>query len=169
MTQHSQRATRQLPFVLMSVLVLMWLLLAPTLSVGSIVLGAIVALALGWAGTSLRPLQPRLRRPYLAAGLLLVVLQDIVRSNIGVARIVLGLVRDREVRSGFVKIPLDLTDPHGLAVLAAIVTSTPGTVWVDLAAGDNTLTLHVLDLKDQADWIDWIKSRYERRLMRIFE
>ena len=53
-------------------------------------------------------------------------LVDIVRSNLGVARVVLGLVRDRQVRSGFLEIPLELTDPHALTILAVIVTSTPG-------------------------------------------
>ena len=92
-----------------------------------------------------------------------------MRSNFAVARIVLGLVRGREVRSGFVDIPLDLRDPHGLAVLAGIITSTPGTVWADLAPDGKTLTLHVLDLQDEAEWILWIKTRYEQPLMRIFE
>jgi multicomponent K+:H+ antiporter subunit E len=97
------------------------------------------------------------------------VLRDIVRSNVGVARIVLGLAGTREIRSGFVNIPLDLTDPHGLAVLAGIVTATPGTVWVDYDLTASTVTLHVLDLKTEQDWIDWIKRRYERLLIGIFE
>ena len=54
-------------------------------------------------------------------------------------------------------------------MLAAIVTSTPGTVWADLSPDGETLTLHVLDLQDEAAWIQRIKNRYERRLMRIFE
>ena len=94
---------------------------------------------------------------------------DIVRSNFAVARIVLGLVRGREVRAGFLDIPLDLRDPHGLAALAAIITSTPGTVWVDLTPDGKTLTLHVLDLQDEAELILRIKTRYEQPLMRIFE
>jgi multicomponent K+:H+ antiporter subunit E len=73
------------------------------------------------------------------------------------------------VTGGLVTIPLELRDPHGLAVLAAIVTSTPGTVWVDLSADGSALTLHVLDLIDPGEVIDLIKGRYERRLMRIFE
>jgi multicomponent K+:H+ antiporter subunit E len=68
-----------------------------------------------------------------------------------------------------VKIPLDLTDPHGLAVLAGIVTATPGTVWVDHDAVSSTLTLHVLDMKSEQEWIDWIKNRYERLLVGMFE
>ncbi len=50
-----------------------------------------------------------------------------------------------------------------------IVTSTPGTVWAGLSPAGDALTLHVLDLKDEAEWIRLIKQRYERPLMRIFE
>jgi multicomponent K+:H+ antiporter subunit E len=68
-----------------------------------------------------------------------------------------------------VKIPLALKDPHGLAVLAAVVTSTPGTVWVGHDAEANVLTLHVLDLIDEATWVAFIKEPYERLLQEIFE
>lgn len=163
------RAAKRVPLALTLTLIAMWLLLNQSLALGQIALGVVLAVALVYASATLRPLQPRLRRAYLAVGLLLLVLSDIVRSNIGVARIVLGLVRGRKVRSGFVAIPLDMRDPHGLAVLAAIVTSTPGTVWVNLAADGSVLTLHVLDLGDENELIDWIKGRYEQRLMRMFE
>ena len=162
-------ATRKLPPVLIGVLTVMWLLLNQTLAPGHFMLGLVLAIVLAWASSTLRPLQPSLRRAYTAVGLLLVVLHDIVRSNVAVARIVLGMVRDRQVRSGFLDVPLDLRDPHGLAVLAAILTSTPGTVWVDLAADGSRLKLHVLDLKDEAAWIQMIKERYEQPLKRIFE
>jgi multicomponent K+:H+ antiporter subunit E len=161
--------TRSFPPVLIGTLTVMWLLLNQTLAPGQILLGLILAVILAYATSSLRPLQPRLRNVHLAPVLLVMVFLDIVRSNVSVARVVLGLVRDHEVRSSFLEIPLDMRDPHGLAVLATIVTSTPGTVWVDLAADGRTLTLHVLDLKDEGAWIRWIKERYERPLMRIFE
>ena len=160
---------KRLPPGLTVGLIVMWLLLNQTLAPGQILLGAILAVALTWMSTELRPSRPRFGRPGLAAVLALRVLRDVVRSNIGVARIVLGLVRDREVRSGFVNIPLDLRDPHGLAVLAAILTSTPGTVWVDLAPDSRRLTVHLLDLRDETEWIHWIKHRYESLLMEIFE
>jgi multicomponent K+:H+ antiporter subunit E len=162
-------AVRRVPPVLTGALFVMWLLLNQSLSLGHVVLALGLAVAMAWAASVLRPLQPEMRRPHLILQLLGLVLFDIVRSNIGVARIVLGLVRDRKVRSGFVKIPLDLTDPHGLSVLAGIVTATPGTVWADHDLATSTLTLHVLDLKSEQEWIDWIKQRYERLLMRVFE
>jgi multicomponent K+:H+ antiporter subunit E len=163
------KAARRVPLVLTSVLVVMWLLLNETLSIGNVLLGVVLAVALAWASGVMRPLQPTIRRPHLIVVLLAYVLRDIVRSNVGVARIVLGLAGTRDIRSGFVKVPLELTDPHGLAVLAGIVTATPGTVWVDYDLKASTVTLHVLDLKSEQEWIDWIKRRYERLLMGIFE
>ncbi len=162
-------ASRRVPPVLVGALLALWLLLNASVSLGHIVLGTVLAIGVAWASFVLRPLQPKLRRGYLAGALLFVVLRDIVRSNFNVARIVLGLASGREVHAGFVKIPLALKDPHGLAVLACIVTSTPGTVWVDLDPDTSTLTLHVLDLRDEAVWIAWIKDPYERLLREIFE
>jgi multicomponent K+:H+ antiporter subunit E len=92
---------------------------------------------------------------------------DIVRSNVAVARIILGLERRRRT-SGFVEIPLELRDPYGLATLACIITSTPGTLWVDFNEASGTLTIHVLDLVDKTEWIGTIKGRYERLLLEIF-
>jgi multicomponent K+:H+ antiporter subunit E len=147
----------------------LWLMLNQSLAPGHVVLGLLLSLALAWFGSTLRPLRSRLHRLDQAALLLLVVLRDIVRSNLGVARIVLGTVRSSQVRSGFLQVPLELRDPHGLAALAAILTSTPGTVWVGLSADGSRLTVHVLDLKDEDEWIRLIKDRYERPLRRIFE
>ena len=71
--------------------------------------------------------------------------------------------------SGFVDISLELRDAYGLAVLACIITSTPGTLWVKHEAGTGMLTIHVLDLIDESEWIETIKGRYERLLLEIFE
>lgn len=160
-------AARRLPIVLVAVLIVLWLVLNQTIAPGHILLAVIVAVVLAWATSGLRPLRPALRNPHTVAALLVMVLIDIVHANIGVARIVLGPVRG--LRSAYLDIPLELRDPHGLAALAMIVTSTPGTVWVDLAADQSRLTLHVLDLEDEAAMIHRIKSRYEQPLMRIFE
>jgi multicomponent K+:H+ antiporter subunit E len=150
-------------------LTVLWLILQQTVAPDQILLGALAAVLLTWASSQLRPLRAHVRRIDLAAGLLLIVLWEIIQSNIAVSRIVLGLVRKREVRSGFVRIPLELRDPHGLAALAAIITATPGTVWAGLAADGKYLTLHILDIEDEAQWIRYIKDRFERPLMRIFE
>lgn len=158
---------RVLPYPLLSAaLLLVWVLLT-SFSLGQVLLGAVVAVAASRAMAALQPSKPRLRRWQLIPWLVGVVALDVLRSNIAVMKIVL---RDRPDRvSGFVAIPLDLRDKTGLAVLACIVTSTPGTAWVEYTHDTGVLLIHVLDLKDEKDWIDLIKNRYEAALMEIFE
>lgn len=159
---------RRISPVLVALLTAVWLLLNQTLAPGQVLLGLALSVLLAWFSSVLRPLQAPLHRVDRLALLFLVVLRDIIRSNFAVARIVLGLTGGRELRPGFVKVPLDLRDDHGLAVLACIVTSTPGTVWAGLSDDRATLTLHVLDLRDEEEWIRTIKERYERPLMEVF-
>jgi multicomponent K+:H+ antiporter subunit E len=163
-----KRPTR-LPILLGLAMVAMWLLLNASVSPGQLLFGTVLTLGLLWQAARLRPVRPWLRRPLLLLPLIPIVLADVVRSNINVARIVLGLTGGRQVHSGFVDIPLDLRDPHGLAVLAAIVTSTPGTTWGGVSPDGSRLKLHVLDLHDERHLIDTIKQRYEQPLTRIFE
>lgn len=162
------RARRKLSFGLVAWLTVVWLLLNQTLAPAQALLGVAAAAGLSWAFSPLRPLHATIHNPHVIVALLFSVLFDVIRSNIAVAQIVLGIAGGR-IRSGFVDIPLELKDPHGLAGLAMIVTSTPGTVWVDLAPDGSYVTLHILDLKDEEYWIRWIKGRYEKPLMRIFE
>lgn len=155
--------------VLMLALIGLWLLLNQTLALSQVVVGVILAVVLASATSTLRPVQARLRRLDVVAWLVLVVFMDIVRSNVNVILIVLGLTAERGSRSGFLRIPIELRDPHGLAGLAMIVTATPGTVWAGLSPDGDALMLHVLRLKDDAGLIRQIKDRYERPLMQIFE
>lgn len=160
--------TRVLPFPLMSAgLLALWLLLNQTLSPGQVLLGGAVALGGGWMLALLQPPKARLRRPKAVIRLSMLVLSDIVRSNIAVGRIVLGLGR-KDRSSGFVSIPLTLRDPYGLMVLGCIITSTPGTLWVEFDVARGVLMIHVLDLVDEDEWIRTIQDRYESRLLEIF-
>ena len=148
-------------------LVLAWLILNNSMSAGQFVLGLALAFALVWAAKSLRPLRAKPQHFWLGVKLAGRVTQDIIRSNIAVARII--WLPEEKLVSGFMDIPLDMRDPHGLAILACILTYTPGSVWVELSPSGDSLHLHVLDLKDESEWVELVKHRYERDLMEIFE
>ena len=107
-------------------------------------------------------------RPAAVIRLAALVVADIVQSNLAVARIVLGLGASQR-RAGFLSLPLELRHPAGLAAVACIITATPGTSWVRYDSAQNMVTIHVLDLVDEATWIRLFKERYERLLMEIFE
>jgi multicomponent K+:H+ antiporter subunit E len=160
---------RLFPFPLASAgLFAFWLLLNQSLSPGHVLLGIAAALGGGWALMLLHPPPAQVKRLGAILRLASLVLADIVRSNIAVGRIILGIA-GRQRRSGFVNIPLDLRDPYGLAALACIITSTPGTLWVSFDEAKGILMIHVLDLIDESAWIRTIKGRYERLLLEIFE
>jgi multicomponent K+:H+ antiporter subunit E len=160
---------RWLPFPAMSLFVLItWLVLNQSLSLGNLLIGGVLGFALGLIFRRLDPPPFHVSswRPILL--LACRVLGDIARSNLAVLwHIMSG--RAQRLNSGFVSVPLMLTNPYGLAVLACIITSTPGTIWVSYRSRDNVLLIHVLDLVDEAEWIRIITDRYERPLREIFE
>lgn len=157
-----------LPYPLLwAALTIIWLLLN-SMTPGHILLGATVSLVACWAMASLRPAKPRLKRWYLLPRFFVTVLYDIVRSNIAVAAIILS-GHQKNHRSAFMHVTLDLKDPTALSLLAVVLTATPGSAWVEYESRESTLLLHVLDLIDEDEWRELIKNRYEKLLREIFE
>lgn len=160
--------TSVMPYPILSAFLLgLWLLLNQSLSPGHVLLGSVVGIAGGLVISTLQMPSGRIRRPAAIVRLAFIVLIDIIRSNIAVTGLILTPARRAE--SGFITIPLELRDQYGLAILACIITSTPGTVWVNFDSAKGILLIHVLDLVDEAAWTNLIKTRYERVLMDIFE
>jgi hypothetical protein len=68
----------------------------------------------------------------------------------------------------FVVVPLDTQHPQAVALLANIVTMTPGTVTAAIDDARTSMLVHVLHTEDPARVVADIKSRYERPLKEIF-
>lgn len=159
---------RLLPAPLLSVtLFVAWLMLNQSASAGNLVLAAIFAVGLPLAFGGFRVDPPRIRRPLVIARLGLLVLYDIVMSNIEVARRILG--PESKITPRFVWVPLDIRDPHGIAALAGIITMTPGTLSSDLTEDRRHLLVHAFNVDDEEALVASIKERYETPLREIFE
>lgn len=159
---------RLVPYPLLAIgLFGMWLLLTQSVSVAQTLLGGVVAIIASHGMRRLRADRPGVRayRPLLR--LAPIVVADIMRSNLAVAKIVLFPRRDRV--SSFVRLPIALQSPHGLTLLALILTATPGTMWLQFDRVRRELIVHVLDLVDEEDWIRLIKRRYEALLIEAFD
>lgn len=157
-----------LPYPILTLaLIVFWLLLAG-FSPGQLVLGTLVAVFASWAMTALRPDVPRVRKWPLLFKLLGIVIIDIVRSNIEVVSVIL-LGRSRGHSSEFVLMPLEIEDPTALSLLAIIVTSTPGSAWLEYDSRDRTVLLHVFDVADKDAWVVQVKNRYEKILLEVFQ
>lgn len=152
---------------LSAALALMWLLLNAPPTPGSILLALALGILVPTVMRALSPRPVRMRAPGALLRLLGIVAVDMIRSNIDVARVILGL-RPGGRRTGFVVIPLDLREPFGLALLSILLTVTPGTLWVQYDSDTGRLLMHVLDMTDGDALVRRIKERYERPLLEIF-
>lgn len=158
---------RFLPSLPLSIAVLvLWLLLVSDFGPGHLVLGLVLAIALPLFADMLKPERAHFGRMLTALRLGGTVFVDIVRSNIEVARLILG--PERAITPGFVQVPLELGNIHGITALASIITLTPGTVSAELSDDRRHLLVHCFNLKDAEGVVDTIKRRYEAALKEIF-
>jgi multicomponent K+:H+ antiporter subunit E len=160
--------SRFIPYPVLWVgLVLMWMLLT-RFSLGHLLLGSAIALLASQAVSALQPERPRLFGWRILPRLAWLLLRDIARSNITVARLIL-----RGRRSGrapaFLEIPLRLQSQTGLASLAIALTATPGTAWVEYVSETGMLTLHLFDATEADYYVSMIRDQYEPMLQELFE
>ena len=161
-----KRLVSSLP--LSALLFVVWLLLNQSVSPGTLLMGAVLAVLVPLGTKSLRPGSVTMRKPLVAFKLWAIVMRDFVRSNIRVATLILTR-RPRDIPSGFLLVPLDMRDPHALALLAMILCLTPGTAWAEVSLDRSVLLLHVFEIDDADAMVAMVKERYERPLMEIFE
>jgi len=143
-----------------------WLLLQHTLApvhlISAVLIGLVVPRLLHNFLPAMAPVRlvPALR-------LMAVVLWDIVLSNFVVARLVLGPLS--RPRPAWVTVPLALTHPTAISLLATIITTTPGTVSCTIDEKRRHILVHALDCNDPAQMAADIKARYEGPLLAIYE
>ena len=156
-----------LPHPILSLaLITAWLWLSGPVTSGSTAQALIIALIIPQVMRRLEPDRSHVRNPLAILRLLGRVAVDVVKSNYAVAKI--NLFQNPDMKSGFIHVPLQMRNRYGLAVLAIILTSTPGTLWVQYDRRTGELLLHVLDLIDAEEWRDLIRTRYESLLLEIF-
>ena len=159
---------RILPHPVLSLVVaLVWMLLVNRFAWGSVIFAAMLGLVIPVVTAPYWPGRAHIRSPGRILGYLGIVIHDIVKANIDVARIVLFKPK-ADLRPAWLVVPLDLTAPVAIAVLMGTITLTPGTVSCDLAEDGSALLVHALHCPDPAGTVDEIKTRYEARLKEIF-
>ncbi|MBK5969863.1 MULTISPECIES: Na+/H+ antiporter subunit E [Thiorhodovibrio] len=111
-------------------LLIIWLLLNNSIGPGNLLLGSLLALSLSRVTANFWPERPRLRKPLKLLAYLVQLFVDILIANLQVALLILG-PRTR-LHPAFVELPLELTDPFAITVLASVISLTPGTVSADV-------------------------------------
>lgn len=143
-----------------------WMVMSDSFDLGQLVLGLLLGVVIPLFAARLDREFARLGTLRPVPKLLAVVLWDILVSNLRVAAQVLG--PEHKLKPGFIWVPLDIANIHGIAALTSFITLTPGTVSAALSEDRRHLLVHVLHLEDANALINEIKSRYEAPLMEIF-
>lgn len=159
---------RWLPHPLLTtLLIVLWVALMNSYSiatwVGAIAIGMVIPIytAEFWPG------RPQINHPHRAIVFVLVVMWDILIANVQVAYLII-FRRNDKLRTKWVTVPIELTNPEAIAVLMGTITLTPGTVSSDLSNDNRAILVHCLDVEDDDELIRTIKTRYEARLKVIF-
>jgi len=164
----AERQSRWLPHPWLSAWLLgAWLLLMNSFTPGQFVLGGFLALVVPGVSRMFWPETLDIVRYRPALRLFGVFLWDLVVANLVVAWRILSFWRT--LKPQWVVIPLDVRNPTAVAVLANMISLTPGTVSAQLTADRLELLVHVLDTEDPEGEVNTIKQRYERPLQEIFE
>lgn len=152
---------------LSAMLLVVWLLMANSVTAGAILLGALFAIVLPKYTEPFWPDRPRVRIGRALALYMIVALYDIIVADFEVAYLIL-FRRNRDLRARWLVVPIDLTTPEAITMLAGTISLTPGTISTDVSADGRYLLVHILDVADEAAEIARIKRRYEAPLLRIF-
>lgn len=160
---------RWLPHPLLTLLlIVVWMLLQNAFSMAHLVLGVVLGVVFPLLTASFWPDRPNIRNYRKAISYFVLVIGDIVVANIEVARLIL-FRRPEELNTCWVRVPLALKNPEAITLFAGTITMTPGTVSCDLSSDGCSLLVHCLDEADREAAVRRMKSRYEARLMEIFE
>ncbi|PJK13229.1 Na+/H+ antiporter subunit E [Lysobacteraceae bacterium NML120232] len=158
---------RFLPSIPQSLTVfIFWLLLVDGVDVANVLMALLLAIVLPWISERLEREFARLGQLRHLPKLGLMLLWDIFKANVTVAKQVLG--SNHRLHSQFVWVPLDLTNIHGISALASIITLTPGTLATELSEDRKYLLIHCLNVKNPEALIAEIKTRYEAPLKKVF-
>lgn len=147
-------------------LTLAWLGLTGSLTPANVVLGiAVSTVAAVFAREGRRRREVRLR-PLRIVELAALFVYELALSGYRVAR--LALAPRLRLRPGIFAYPLRVDGDFEIALLANMITLTPGTLSVDISDDRRTLFVHAVDCSDVEQARRDIAQGFERKIMEAF-
>ncbi len=156
-----------------AILGLVWCFVHGTVSVNNFILGVIIAPFI------IRPFKTLFRFdmefsfsdafkkiPALIT-YLYVLIKEIIKANIIVAKIVLQ--PKINIKPGIIAVPIDTRTDLGTTVIANTITLTPGTLTIDVSDDKSILYVHAIDATDPEGVAQSIKDDLEKYVLEAFE
>jgi multicomponent Na+:H+ antiporter subunit E len=150
------------------VLALGWTAVTGSFSLPNLLLGLAVALVVIFL------LRHRLQRPFpfrrfvAALSLALFFIRELLLSALAVARLALTPDLPGRLKPAIVAFPLTARSDAEITLLANLITLTPGTLTIDVAADHSHLYVHALTLRSRDELIRTIAAGLEKRVIEVF-
>ncbi len=101
-----------------------------------------------------------------ALGFIAFFLWEMIKANLQVTYYILA--PRRKMRPGVIAVPLDVRTDAEIALLANLITLTPGTLSLDVSADRRVIYIHSITLGDRADQFRrQVKEGFERRVLEV--
>ncbi len=152
---------------------LVWCFVHGTISVNNFLLGAIIASLIirpfrsmlnfdmeFHAGNALKKIPAQLTY-------LFVLIKEIIKANIIVAKIVLQ--PKINIKPGIIAVPIRTKTDLGITAIANTITLTPGTLTIDVSDDKSILYVHTIDATDPEGVARSIKDDLEKYVLEAFE
>lgn len=148
------------------VFVLAWALVTGSFSAPNLLFGALIGAAAAVLMRDGRPFSPLPIRPLRLARLAGLFLVELIKSGLRVAALVLR--PQMKLAPGIVAVPLRLEHDFEIALLANLITLTPGTLSVDVSPDKRILYVHCVDMPDPDAVIADVRNGFEQRILEAF-
>ncbi len=152
---------------------LIWCFVHGTINVNNFILGLI------FAPFIIRPFKPLyhferdfsiskgIKKLPAQARYLYVLIKEIIKANIVVAKIVLQPKID--IKPGIIAVPIRTKTDLGITAIANTITLTPGTLTIDMSDDRSVLYVHAIDASDPEAVAESIRDDLEKYVLEAFE
>lgn len=148
------------------ILMLVWGVITGSFTPHNLVLGFVLGVVALFVSRGEKPLGAYTMRPLATLVLIGLFLKELTMSALQMAALVMR--PDMNLKPGIFAYPVKLKSDFEITLLANLITLTPGTLSVDVAADRNTLYVHAIDCSDPEGARAAIANGFERRIMEAF-
>lgn len=154
--------------LLVLVLAIIWGAVTGSFAIMNLLLGV------GIAVVAMFFIRDRVARPDLLLRLWRIIaliglfLFELVVSATRVAVLVASPRMRQQIRPAIFAYPLTVTSDAEITLLASLITLTPGTLSIDVSKDRKTLYVHALELHDENETIESIRTGFEAKIIEVF-
>ncbi len=152
-------------FLINILLTFLWLALTGNFHYTNFIVGFLFSYFTLWISTGFRADKKYFTRFPKIVGFFLYFLWEFIKAN---AQIIYDILTPKpHMNPGIIAVPLTAKKPVEITLLATLITLTPGSLVIDVSSDNKIMYIHTMYLSTREEFIMYIKSGFEKRLLEI--